>query len=294
MMSLELGNDCNANCLFCRTEKGEIYDLNPNSPTGKIAKGRMPYDMCIDILEQIKDDALIAVLYTNGEPLMYKELPRVIKFASQNHLATMISTNGLLLDEKKAFDLLEAGIDFIKIQLSGFTQGVYSVQVRKDNDVEKLKENIRILVRLNREGRYGAVILVDYMLYNYNRHEFPLAQQFCKELGVMINVRPGNPAGGLEEKEPSLSSEEVPLKRSCDWLWKAMQVNWNGEIWPCCEGANWSGATVYDQYKVGQSRVADIWNGIKAKRMRQIMVKEGRKAVPICSQCLRKGITFKW
>ena len=48
----------------------------------------------------IDDHILIAVLYINGEPLMYTDLYKAIKFASDRKVATLISTNGELLTEK--------------------------------------------------------------------------------------------------------------------------------------------------------------------------------------------------
>ena len=40
-----------------------------------------------------------------------------------------------------------------------------------------------MLARLNREGNYNSVIMIDYILYNYNKHQMPLVKEFCAELG---------------------------------------------------------------------------------------------------------------
>lgn len=292
MVSIELWNECNADCLFCRDDKGRIYDLDPDS-TGAIMKGMMPSEVCEDIIRQLKDHILIAVLYTNGEPLIYKDLPRVIKYATTLGVPTMISSNGIVLDEKRGRAILEAGLDFIKIQLSGFTQDIYSVQIRKGN-VENLKDNIRRFAQMNKEGKYGTVILIDYITYEYNKHQLPLIRNFCDELGLMLNTRPGNPKGGLEDKEPVLTTEVLPLKMSCDWLWKSMQINWNGDVLQCCEGAVWSGAEVYEKFTIGKTNLLKLWNGPQVTAMRSRMTNKGRGAIPICAKCLRKGVSFKW
>lgn len=292
ILSLELWNECNARCLFCRDEKGRIYDVNPKG-TGAISKGQMPPEMAIDFIKQLKNDVLIVVLYTNGEPLLYKDLAKVVRAATENCVATMMATSGLLWTEEKARAILEAGIDFIKIQLSGYTQDTYSIQIRY-GDVEKLKKNIRMLARINEEGEYKTIIMIDYILYEYNRHQLGPIKEFCKDLGVMINVRPGNPKGGLEEKEPPLNLEELPLKISCDWLWKGMQVNWNGDILQCCDGVVWSGTKPYARFETGNTRVKEIWNGPAAMKTREMMKTKGRGAIPVCSQCTRKGVAFKW
>lgn len=250
-------------------------------------------EMAMEIIRQWKDDVLITVLYTNGEPLLYKELPKVIQWATDHRMATLISSNGLLFTKENARALLEAGLDCIKIQLSGYTQDVYSIQIRYGN-VERLKEKIRMLAKMNEEGGYGTVIMIDYILYNYNRHQLGLVKNFCKELGLMVNMRPGNPSGGLEKIEPPLITEDLPLKISCDYLWKGMQVNWNGDILPCCEAVVWSGVKPYETFKMGETDVKQVWRSPAAISMREMMATQGRKVMPMCRQCTRKGICFKW
>ena len=294
VLSLELWNECNAGCLFCRNEKGVIFNINPEQPTlGVISKGKMPAPMAMDIIDQVKKDVLVAVLYTNGEPLLYKELPNVIRFASQRKVMTMISSNGLLFTPENAKAILEAGIDFIKIQLSGFTQDIYSVQIRYGH-VEKLKSNIRMLAEMKKQGGHHTLILIDYILYNYNKHQAPLVQAMCQELGLLYNTRPGNPKGGLEGKEPLQSTESLPLDMSCDWLWKGIQVNFNGDILQCCDGVIWSNPKVYEVYQTGKTNLKSVWNGPAARNLRITMATKGRGAIPMCSKCERKGVCFKW
>jgi MoaA/NifB/PqqE/SkfB family radical SAM enzyme len=292
VLSLELWNECNAGCLFCRDAKGRIYNINPEYPDiDSISKGKMSPEMAKDIIGQLKEDVLIAVLYTNGEPLLYPDLADVVKFSTANKVMTMISTNGLLFTEDNARHLLEAGIDLIKIQLGGFTQDIYSIQVRY-GDVEKLKNNIRKLVRLKEELKSHAVILIDWMTYNYNRHQIPLIRRFCKELGLMVSFRQGNPRGGLEDKETPLPVETLSM--SCDWLWKGMQVDFNGNVLPCCDGVIWANIKPYSVYITGTSKVKEIWNGPAAQATREFMRTKGRRGMSICKQCQRTGIAFKW
>ncbi len=292
ILSLELWNECNAGCLFCRDAKGKIYNINPDQPhIGSISKGIMPPAMVKDIIDQVKEEVLIAVLYTNGEPLLYKDLADVVKFATDRKVMTMISTNGLLFTEDNAHSLLEAGIDLIKIQLGGFTQDIYGIQIRY-GEVDTLKNNIRMVARLKKELKAETVILIDWITYNYNRHQIPLIRQFCKELGLMLSFRQGNPRGGLEDKETPLPTATLPM--SCDWLWKAMQVNFNGEVLQCCEGVIWGNVKPYATYKTGVSQVKEIWNGPAAQATRELMKTKGRSSMPICKQCQRKGVAFKW
>jgi pyruvate-formate lyase-activating enzyme len=292
MVNFELSNDCNANCLFCRSAQGEIFDQNPLGPGRPIPKGRMPFEMFEELLRQVQDRLLMAVLYMNGEPLLYKDLARAVRLATDLRVATMISTNGQLLTEDRSRAILEAGIDFVKVAASGFTQEVFSRQVRR-GDVEEIKANIRDFVRLNREGRHGAVLLVDFIGYAYNEHEREAMREFCDGLGVPMNVRPGN-LRGLEEDEPPRAAPPLPLTVPCDWLWKVLSVNWNGDLFPCCDFPLWSGSRAYATYRVGETSVAGVWNGPLARELRRLHATDGRSTVPVCAACHRRGTAFKY
>jgi len=291
IISFELDNHCNANCLFCRDERGNLYDSNPQG-TG-ISVGTMPLEMYKDIISQVCDYSLIAILYTNGEPLLYKNIAEAVRFATDHNLSTMIATNGQLLTEEKIKNLLDFGIDFIKVALSGFTQETFKTEVRYGN-VEKIKENIKTLIRLKDQGRYQTIVMLDFIVYGYNRHQVEDVRRFCKNLNIMLNLRPGNPRGGLETSEEPLHQETLPLNISCDWIWKGIQIDWNGDVFPCCECPLWSGAPKYSRFETGKTRILDVWNGKAAQRMRHALTAEGRKAIPICAACLRRGIAFKW
>lgn len=293
LINLELGNQCNVNCLFCRTASGEIPDCNPDHPERFISKGQMSYETAADIIRQVSPYCFIAVLYTNGEPLLYPQIVELTRLATKYGLATMMATNGTLLNRDKAKALLEAGLDFIKIAISGYSQEVYGVEARYGN-VEKVKTAIRDIAHLKKEGRYNTVIMVDYILYKYNQHELPQVRAMCQDLGVMLSVRPGNPKGGLEDQEPPLSTVALPLPMSCDWLWKAIQVDWTGDIQFCCECGTWGGTKPYVRFEPGLTDIKKVWNGPDAQNMRSMMRDQGRFCLPICKSCLRQGIIFKW
>lgn len=299
MMNFELWNECNAQCTFCRTIDGSIYNSNPvENSSPFISKGRMPLQVYQDIIDQVKEQLLIAVLYVNGEPLMYKDLCSAIRYASGRKVATIIATNGALLSKDKIVELLDSGLDLIKIAITGFTQEIYTVQHRNTN-IEKIKENLRNLAYLKKERRSGLIIMLDYILYDYNQHEKERASEFCAELGFIFNIRPGN-YSKLAEERPDLIPKEIPkepklpIQELCEWPWQVMTINWNGDMLPCCDYVTWSDVKPYATFETGETRVEEIWNGETAVNNRLVHLKEGRKGINICSQCSRTGTAFKY
>ena len=108
----------------------------------------MPLSTYQEVLDQAKDHMLIAVLYLNGEPLMYKDLVPALKYATDRKVATLIATNGELLYENKIIELLDSGLDVIKIAITGFTQEIYQVQQEGLHLEDMMVMQLQLLITL--------------------------------------------------------------------------------------------------------------------------------------------------
>jgi radical SAM protein with 4Fe4S-binding SPASM domain len=292
MINIDLSNECNADCVFCRTEKGEIYNCQPGE-NPFVEKGEMDIGLYRTIIDEVKDHIVIAVLYVNGEPLVYKEIYSAIKYASERNVATMMSTNGILLTEKNALRLIESGICFVKVAISGFSQETYRRQARHGN-VEKIKSHIVRFQELNRERGAGVLLMLDFMLYEYNTHEVEEVREFCRKLGIVFNIRPGNTRNievAVDFQKKGRPRAAVPV---CDWPWKVLTVNWNGDVFPCCDYVIWGGLKPYRRLNVGEKSIEKLWNGKEARKIRKTHAKIGRSAIEICKNCTRTGVAFKY
>lgn len=291
LINFELWNDCNEACVFCRSARGEIYNTNP-ADKAPVAKGKLPFEVYSSVIDQAAPYLLLSVPYVNGEPLLSKDVYRAIQHATDRKVGTLIATNGMILNEVNSQKLLDAGLDFLKIHISGFTQDIHKIQHRKGN-VETIKKNIEKFVELNNKGRHGTIVMLDYIRYNHNQHEIEAAAEFAARLGIMFNLRPGNPRG-MEDSERSQVQKTLPTHVPCDWLWTVLTVDWNTNVYPCCDHVTWSDAPAYEKFEAGISDILKVWNGPNAQKMREIHSTQGRKPLPICAECPRQGVTFKW
>ena len=102
-IEIETVNACNARCPMCT-----INDWERNYPVMKD-----------DVWNKISDDIIKnknhikrVSLYRDGEPLIDKKMASRIHKLNKNGIKnTSIATNVSLLNEKKAIDLLEAGLE---------------------------------------------------------------------------------------------------------------------------------------------------------------------------------------
>lgn len=291
LINFELSNNCNENCVFCRNEKGEIYNQNSTSNISFMPKGNLKIDILNSIIENVGKYLFLAVPYVNGEPFIYKKLDHVLDTLKKNNVGSIISSNGILLNEENIDKIISNDLDLIKIHVSGFTNEIHQIQHRV-GDIESIKNNLTLLSQKIRDKRHKLIVVIDYILYNHNKHELELFKRFTKNLGFIFNIRPGNPHGmeDSEGKQPENSAQHI----ACDWLWKALTVDWNGDLFPCCDHVVWSDATPYANFGDNEVNIINVWNGPRIKQMRLTHSTTGRSSIPICSNCNRKGIEYKF
>jgi len=303
VIDVELSNKCNEYCVFCRDEKGRIFDINPSKDKDQfIEKGRLDYGVFHKIVEEVKKTTLLVIPYVNGEPFIYKHLDKVLNHLNVNKMGSMLSTNGLLLNDKNIDLIIREDLDQIKVHISGFTNPVHKIQHRL-GDVELIKKNLINLSKKIKEKKSRLIVLVDYILYNHNKHELSEAREFTKKIGFNFNIRPGLARGleGTEKDQPEKSAINIP----CEWLWKVMTINWNADLLPCCEYVTWSKSGGYARYVKDSNEkpntpletsnsIIHTWNGKKIINMRVIHKTKGRAPIPICAGCNKTGVEYKY
>lgn len=307
VINMELSNKCNERCVFCRDEKGKIFDLNPNkdNPDNFIKKGSMDFEIFSKIANEVKKHSLLIIPYVNGEPFIYKHIDKVLKLLNNNKSGAILSTNGILLNEKHINLILDERLDQIKIHVSGFTNPIHQIEHRL-GDVEVIKSNLKNLANKISERKSNIVVMIDYILYDHNKHELELFRNYANELNFNFSIRPGNPfklkeLGYKEKKQPEIDSSKI----ACEWLWKVLTVNWNGDLLPCCDYVVWSKTYGYGTINSKNNidplekknivpNIKSIWNGDKIIQMRNIHTKSGRAPIPICAGCNRVGVEYKY
>ena len=166
---------------------------------------------------------------------------------------------------------------------------------------KKVKENLKSLARQRDEGRYRILIMLDYIYYQYNSHEYNSALEFGQKLDFMVSRRPGN-LFKLSEEHPELARHEKPQEQSvglpvqdlCDWPWKVMTIDWNGNIFPCCDYVVWNDQQPSATFEPGKDNIKEIWNGPAITTNRTVHLTKGRGGYEICSKCTRTGTAFKF
>jgi len=171
---LECNSKCSLHCPTCTKGDETGYEH---------LTGIMDPDLMEKILDKIKSENPNAIVFTygNSEPFLHPKLPEVIASIKRRGLNAQLSTN--LNFVRRLDDLLAAQPDFIIISLSGFTQDVY-VKGHAGGNIEKVKDNMRLIAESNNKLNPKIAISVNYHIYNDNAHEVPLMKEYATNLGI--------------------------------------------------------------------------------------------------------------
>src|SRR6202040_1657460 len=85
----------------------------------------MSWALFTSIVDQVPGLAR-AVLHGVGEPMLVKDLPRMISYLKARGIYVLFNTNGTLLKTKKSRELIEAGLDELRVSLDAAEAGAYA------------------------------------------------------------------------------------------------------------------------------------------------------------------------
>ncbi len=138
---LEVTNRCN---LLCTTCPRTFEELEPPAD--------MSWELFTSIVDQFPGIERV-VLHGVGEPMMVAELPRMVRYLKERGVYVLFNTNGTLMREKKSRELIEAGLDEMRISLDA-ADGKTFEAVRGRDLFERIVRNVRNFAAL--KDRMGA------------------------------------------------------------------------------------------------------------------------------------------
>src|SRR6266851_3258178 len=90
------------------------------------------------------------VLHGIGEPMMVRALPRMIRYLKDRGTYVLFNTNGTLLSEKKGRELIDSGLDELRVSLDAAEPRAFKL-VRGRDMFARIVRNLRAFRALQRE-----------------------------------------------------------------------------------------------------------------------------------------------
>src|SRR6202521_4394521 len=137
---LETTNRCN---LLCRPAPRTYEELEPPAD--------MSWQLFTSIVDQIPH-LHRAVLHGVGEPMLVKNLPRMVRYLKDRGTYVLFNTNGTVLNEKNGRALIEADLDELRVSFDAATPESYRA-IRGKNYFNRILKNVKAFREMQeREG----------------------------------------------------------------------------------------------------------------------------------------------
>ena len=278
---IEPTNSCNLQCPLCSTGIG--------AQTRK--KGILEFENFKKLVDELKDTVLQLSLQNWGEATLVKDLPRMIKYASDNGIFTRLSTNFSVKYNDQFFkELMTSGLGILVIDLDGTDQITYE-KYRKNGNLELVLENTKKAVKVKKENSLKFPIIQARMLVmKHNEHQIEEFRKISKELNVdeielgNIQVNPNTAKHWLPNNQEFVYDTYLKERKvtPCHWPWSGLTINWDGGVSPCC---------VIDDEKsdfgdIFEQGIKKLWNNEYYVSARSVFSKEKNSSkFTICDIC---------
>jgi radical SAM protein with 4Fe4S-binding SPASM domain len=274
---------CNFKCRFCPTSDRELMK--------KV--GRPWKQMPLELFKKIADDMTkfpkkieVLRLYKDGEPLINKDFPAMIKYAKEIKASNRIdtTTNASLLTKKKAEEIVKAGLDRINISIYGIKSEHYSAFSGVKLEFKQILENVRnfyeireqceMLVKINgdqlteEEKNVFLEYFGDYTDKIYIEHTMSCWPEFNLR-GVDVNPKVG------------IYGQQIKEVEVCPYPFYSIAINSDGVVSVCF--LDWGRKLGLGNIR--EESLKDVWNGRAMRQYRKMFLEGERKNHPVCGTC---------
>lgn len=246
------------------------------------------------IIDEI-GEYLYFIFYWNwGEPFLNKDIFDMISYANEKKIFGIISTDGLILNEKNCNKLIDSRLDYLILSCNAANREEYKNYSGKDL-FERFIMNTQTLMKVKkaRKSRLPFVNL-QFVVSQDNENQIDLMQTLAGELGIdrltfkKLNIydkpRINHLAPITSEYKHRKYIKDQDKENFCIRAWSSLAINCDGSVVCCC-------GDVENNFLLGNIKnqsIKDIWNGKEYQALRRRIL-EDINSIPMCQRCPDKN-----
>ncbi|MBF0119881.1 MAG: 12,18-didecarboxysiroheme deacetylase [Desulfobacterales bacterium] len=143
---------CNLKCVHCYAKASDEAFANELSTQDGIR-----------LIDNLADFGVPVLLFSGGEPMMREDLLKLASYAVKKGMRAVISTNGTLINERKAKELKDIGLSYVGISLDGMEEvndrfraktGAFKMALEGINNCKKAQIKVGLRFTINKSNAY--------------------------------------------------------------------------------------------------------------------------------------------
>ena len=259
-------------------------------PSKGLKEWEMDFDLFKKCVDYIPDniEGLPVILCPGGETLTFKNLIPMIRYITDKKPKAMsvTTTNGILLTEKKAEELIDAGLSNFMISINAPNREEYKWLTGHDN-YELIRKNVINLMKI-REKKKSNKPFIRVQVFGIKRFEDKI-EDFRKRWEGIVDAVEVIPVAfcshipEMENMDKFKKNINSPIVMTCNALFRHIQIYPDGTIFPCtCTTPPMKN---YFPITLGNAREVnpfELWNSEIYKKLRE----RNLNGLPIMDECL--------
>ena len=283
-LEVETSYSCNYRCPKCPRQA--IHHAKKS--------GFLSNELLDKLFNEVKQYKMPSITFSHGgEPLMRKDIPKLIRQARDSYiLDRMFHTNGSLLNRKLSTDLIEGGLTKINFSIDAVSPEVYA-KVRAGGDYNKVISSIEEFLKVKKEaGKSYPRARVSFIVSEENKHEQKIFYDLWKD---KVNVISFQQCYDFTQLSPLVDneSENYPIaKHTCSQLWQLLTITYEGDILVCERD-------YFHQHVLGNLRthtIYECWHSKMIDKFRKLHLENRWHEIPLCRKCVNsvdRGISLE-
>jgi len=285
-ISIEPTTSCNLRCPECPSGLRSF-----TRPTGMLDNSFFK-----EIIDQLHKDTLYLTFYFQGEPFLHPDFLDMVNYASAKNIYTATSTNAHYLDDKRAKETVESGLDRLIISIDGTTQETYE-QYRIGGTLQKVLDGAKNIVKWKKELKSKTPhVIFQFLVVSHNEHQLIDLNRIARETGVdevalktaqVYDFENGNTLIPKNEKYARYIRQangtfklKNKLLNHCWKLWHSCVITWDGSVVPCCFDKD----AAHKMGSLKEQSFAELWQNRNYKNFRASLL-QSRSKIDICKNC---------
>ncbi len=261
---IEVTNACNLRCTMCpiygegvviKREIGYLPETVWRPAIDEL--GTWPIEVALD-------------LHGAGEPMLHSDFFHILAYAKrQPNLRVGFLTNGTLLDEQAASNVMDLSVDWMGVSVDGAERDKFN-HYRRGADLQIVEENVERLLGMRKEGK-PFVFLNMVGLSDLSVEAF-----IARWKGKVDQLTISRPRATIRE-----TAEGIARRTPCRLLYDQLVVGWNGGTGLCCE--DYWGDRITGLFP--EQSLYGIWHGREFAEARRLHEEGRAHDVELCRHC---------
>jgi len=288
-LMIEPTNRCNLKCPLCPTGSNEL----------EFPKIDMAFELYKKIIDELKNVISSVYLCGFGEPLLCKDIFRMIQYSRRLKINTELSTNGTILNsDGMANKIVLSGLDEIRICLDGASNETLNKYRIKAN-MRDILEGIEKLIHCKK--LYSVDIpemTIQFIVMRHNEHEIEDITKIAKNYKIKLKLKTVE----INQTRTTDALSYLPLHESysryryygdtnrlepielqspsCHYPYDWGIINADGSVVPCCKDP----FRLHSMGSILEKSFKQIWRSARFMNFRNLL--KHRVDLEGCDKCV--------